>query len=155
MGIKVCGHAVRIKRPIKIYTLFKAISLVLAICAVIVPQSFAADSSRTPSKSSSCDVASCTPLQETSTDNAAPATNSPPHKAQRTAGNHTVVSPALALAMALGYRNIQGPIVRTKQIAIRQAPRVNIVSQDRILPNDTGNKKLSMNAAAVRIAIDD
>ena len=154
MGIKVCGHAVRMKKPIKIYTWLKTTGLVLALCAMGAAPSLAADSLRTFSKSSPCDVASCAPLQETSTDNAAPATYSPRHKAQRTAGNHTTMSPALALAMALGYRNIPGPVERTKQIAVRQASRVN-VPQDARMPLYAGNKKVSMNAAAVRIAIED
>lgn len=155
MGIKICGHIVRMKKPIKIYTLVRASTLGLALLAIAMPHSFAAESSRVPLKSSSCDVATCAPLQETSTQKAAPAPTSPRHKAQRTAGTHTAMSPALALAMALGYRNVPGPVERTPQIRVSQKISAPAKISGTLPSTDNGHKRLSMNAAAVRMAIDD
>lgn len=84
----------------------------------------------------------------------APATNNTPqHRAQRTAGTPSM-SPALALAMAFGLRNVQGPVERSRHVVVRRdAPAGK--KQAFLLTGEGGHKRTSMNAAGVRLALED
>lgn len=151
MGIKICGHKLRIEKPIKIYTLLKATSLVLVLCAVWAMPAHSAERTH-KQQASTCAAVPCPLLQKS--DTATPAGVMPQQGTQRTAGTNTM-SPALALAMALGYRNVQGPVERTRHVVVRDAPPVT-QKQAALLRGDGGTyKKSSMNAAALRLALED
>jgi hypothetical protein len=148
MGIKICGHQVRWQRPIKIYNLVKASCLVLMLCAVAIPPASAAD--LTKKQTSTGAVVSCDPVQDQCM--SAPAKgNTPQHRAQRKAGPPSM-SPALALAMALGFRNVQGPLVHRDQPMVRQH---NPREQQAFVLQSDGHKRSSSNAAGVRLALED
>lgn len=150
MGIKICGHKVRWQKPIKLYTFLKASCLVLMIGAIATPPASAAES--IPFKASTCAAVPCPLPQEDGM--SAPATNNTPqHRAQRTAGTPSM-SPALALAMAFGLRNVQGPVERSRHVVVRRdAPAGK--KQAFLLTGEGGHKRTSMNAAGVRLALED
>lgn len=148
MGIKICGHRVRIAKPIKIYTFVKTSCLVLMLCAFVTPQASAADLMQ--KKASTGVLVSCDPVQDQCT--TAPAKgNTPKHRVQRKAGENSM-SPALALAIALGFRNVQGPVVHRDQPMVRKD---NAAAREAFVLQDGGHKRKSSNAAAVRIALED
>ena len=141
MGIKICGHKIRWQKPIKTYTLCKATGLVLMICALAGTPVFAAESD--PSKASAGTAVYAPGAQI-----------KPQDRYQRTAGTPSM-SPALAIAMALGVRNVQGPIERRQAIAVRKEYPSTIKRQAYKLPGDGTYKKTSLNAAALRLALED
>lgn len=152
MGIKICGHIIRFEKPIKIYTLLKTTSLVLVLGAVWAIPASAADNTNSYKQASTCAAAPCPLLQKSDTATRTGVT--PQQRAQRTAGTDTM-SPALALAMALGYRNVPGPLERSRHVVVRDAPPVT-KKQAALLSGDGGSyKRSSMNAAAVRLALED
>ncbi len=101
MSIKICGHDVRFSNPIKFYTLFKTLTLLMVLNMLVIAPSFAEEARRTTSNTSSVT--------------------------------------AMALVMALGLRNVPGPVQR----AAKQQPQQNsnLPSAQRqalLLPCDKG-----------------
>lgn len=78
--------------------------------------------------------------------------NTPQHRAQRKAGPPSM-SPALALAVALGFRNVQGPVIHREQKMVRQHNTRN--EQQAFVLQDDGHKRSSSSAAGVHIALED
>ncbi len=156
MGIKICGRAVRWQKPIKVYTLLKLSAVLLLAAAFAAQPALSAEIVRPHSehKASPCAAVPCPLLQENDMASAPASKNKPQHTAQRSAGTHSV-SPALALAMALGFRNVQGPVERREPVAVRVKNPTVSVKQVSLLPEASGHKKTSMNAAALRLALDD
>ncbi len=115
MSVKICGHEVRANKVIKIYTLFKHLNLLLVLGAIAAPPSFAADQRASLSNisyttSSTAGAAPCLlPVTKSRTDAASSSANGPQRQTQRSAGSSSPVS-TLALALALGLRNAQGPV---------------------------------------------
>lgn len=112
MSVKIRGHKVRWHKPIKVYTFFKSVALLAVFVALAVTPSVAAEKSA-PSKniqlaSSGDAVKRTAPMKRV--ERAIPA-DSTHLRIQRSAG--TPSAPAMALALALGYRNISGPMERT------------------------------------------
>jgi hypothetical protein len=96
--IRICGHSINWHKPIKPYVLVKHTALFLALAFLAMP-AMAGDlqpSSLAPASLQTPNVA------EKSVTGQAGARD------QRTAGSSSL-SPAMALAMALGYRNAAGP----------------------------------------------
>lgn len=79
--------------------------------------------------------------------------NTPQHRIQRKAGPPSM-SPALALAMALGLRNVQGPVERRQQVVVRTGNPSDGEKQVFLLPDDGIAKRTSSNAAGVRLALE-
>lgn len=149
MGIKLCGHQVRWHKPIKLFTFMRASCLVLMIGTIAVPPATASDFSAKDKASTGAAVATTL----SSKDGSAPAMNYKPQpRPQRTAGTPSM-SPALALAMALGLRSVQGPVVRRQQIAVRHDTPVAVRKQGFLLGG--AGKKTSSNAAGIRLALED
>lgn len=85
----------------------------------------------------------------------APATTiKPQHKPQRTAGSPSM-SPAMALAMALGVRTVRGPVEHSQPVMVRRGVSKSVAKQVTLLPGESARKKASLNAAAVRLALED
>lgn len=127
----------------------KTTCLVLMMSTFVVTPAFAADSS--DQKASTGTVATAPSSKESMS---APANPTPQHRTQRTAGTPSV-SPALALAMALGYRSVQGPVERRPAIIVsKRAVTPNGMKQGFMLPSDGAYKKTSSNAAGVRMALE-
>ncbi len=128
----------------------RAYGFALVICALTIPPALASDITKQGKASTGAAVATTL----SSKDGSAPATNDRPQpRAQRTAGTPSM-SPALALAMALGLRNVQGPIERRQQIAVRHDTPAAVRKQGLLLTG-AGNRKMSSNAAGVRLALED
>jgi len=108
MSVRICGHEVRWQKPIKIYNFFKngAALLVLSLIFAMPAQADDPDArSMAAIETSSGALGPCgDALQQRA------ATESPPHL-RRNAG--TVSAPAMALALALGYRNVAGPMEKS------------------------------------------
>lgn len=64
------------------------------------------------------------------------------------------MSPALALAMALGLRNVQGPVERRHAESAR-VERPSSARQATLLTGAGAYKKSSSNAAGIRLALED
>ena len=157
MGIRICGRSVRWQKPIKIYTFVKLSAVLLLATAFVTQSAYSADLARPDSQhheASPCAAVPCPLLQESGMAVAPASKNTPPHKAQRTAGTHSV-SPALALAMALGFRNVQVPVERHEPASARTRNPPPSVKQVSLHTESGGHKKTSMNAAALRLALDD
>lgn len=153
MRIKICGHKIRMRKPIKIFNLVKAACVALMLCALAVTPfsapAYAADSNQ---KASTGAAASCDPFQDKCM--TAPANaDTPQHRTQRKAGSNTM-SPALALAMALGFRNVQGPVEHKEKAAVRVAEPAAPTEQSLLLPEDVYAKRSSSNAAGIRFALE-
>lgn len=156
MDIKICGHKVRWRKPIKIYTLVKASAAVLMLCVLAISPALAADPVSVYSKkASTCVAIPCVPSLENGVANAPATTIKPQHKPQRTAGPSSTMSPAMALAMALGVRNVRGPVEYREPVVVRRGVSKSVAKQVSLLPGDGARKKPSMNAAAVRLALED
>lgn len=139
------------EKPIKIYTLLKTTSFLLVVCVLWAMPAQAAESIN--AKSSTCASAPCPLIQKS--DAATRTGVTPQQRTQRKAGTNTEMSPALALAMAFGLRNVQGPVERNHHVVVRDTPPVT-KKQAVLLSGDGGSyKKASMNAAAVRLALED
>lgn len=157
MDIKICGHKVRWRKPIKIFTFVKASTAVLALCALFVSPVQAADPAAAHSqKASTCVVSPCSaPSLGNDMRNAPAMTIKPQHKPQRSAGPSSTMSPAMALAMALGVRNVRGPVEYREPVVVRRGVSKSVAKQVSLLSGDGASKKSSMNAAAVRLALED
>lgn len=155
MDIKICGHKVRWRKPIKIYTLLKASSAILVLCLLMMSPSMAAEPSSVHAKQSSpCAAVSCIPFQENDMTNAPATKIKPQHKPRRPAGK-TTMSPALAMAMTFGVRSVQGPVEHSQPVAVRRGMSPAIAKQTRLLLSDESRKKSSMNVVALRLALGD
>lgn len=134
MSLKICGHEVRWQKPIKFYTLVKSLCLITAASMTGVSTVSAADFSdivkKSPSitQASSGDAASRQPL---SLNVKKPVMQAASARTQRPAGPPSV-SPAMMLALALGYRNIPGPVIRSTAHKVASKP-VNTVEQEAML----------------------
>lgn len=84
MSIMICGHKVRWRKPIKIYTLLKTLSFLMVVNLLAITPVFASDRQAEPARD------------------------------QRVAAAPSSVSPAMALALALGVRNVPGPMVKSE-----------------------------------------
>lgn len=122
MSVKICGHIIAWHRPIKIFNLFKAMPLTL--CAVVffaLSPALAADTPLPPDctkQASSGGAGPCTPLLAPTRMENPVSSKTAPIRAQRAAGPQ--FQPAMALALALGLRNISGPMERAEQIAMEK-----------------------------------
>lgn len=112
MSVRVCGRKVRWQKPIKIHVLIRALGMAGILFAMTGMPSLAADKAQRNSyQQASTGGATPCPLQPSRMEkdaNIAPA----PNRTQRSAG--TPSTPALALALALGLRNVSGPMVQSQ-----------------------------------------
>ena len=121
------------------------------IGAIVIPPATAAD--LTTQKASTGAAVACDPLQDQCM--TAPAKeNTSQYRIQRKAGPPSL-SPALALAMALGFRNVQGPVERRQQVMVRKDNPSSGAKQVFLLPHDGVSKRTSSNAAGIRLALED
>lgn len=119
MSVRICGHRLRVEKPIKIYTLIKHAAAVLVLSVLLAVPSYAADFPVTPSKqnsSSSAGAIPCLPSKDRLANITVPL-KTPPLQAQRSAGPP---SAAMVLAMALGVRNISGPMEHAQPVPRKQ-----------------------------------
>ncbi|HEU4839531.1 MAG TPA: hypothetical protein VFS88_08995 [Micavibrio sp.] len=109
------------KKTIKIYTFFRNVAALVLLSLLLISPAFAAGASTAAQKASSASVSPCFPSPVSSMDKAAPRKGTLP-QAQRSAGSP---SAAMMLAMALGLRNISGPVEHVQHIrpspSVRQA----------------------------------
>lgn len=122
MPVKICGHKISWHKPIKIYALFKAMSA--ALCLVLflaLSPALAADAPAaidSIERASSGGAGPCTPpLASTRMENPV-SSKAAPTRDQRAAGPQ--FSPAMALALAFGLRNVSGPMERADIIAMEK-----------------------------------
>ncbi len=109
MTVRICGHRLRVRKPIKVYTLLKQTAALLVLSVILITPAYAADLPMTPGKedsSSSAGAIPCLPSKDRLVNEKVPL-KTLPLQAQRSAGPP---SAAMALAMALGVRNISGPV---------------------------------------------
>jgi len=138
MSVKICGHRVRCEKPIKIYTLLKTSCFVLMICALAVSPVFAGERPllqkiSTGNQASTGAAVPCLPLSKSGM--SVPATQKTDlHRTQRSAG--TPSAPALALALALGLRNVPGPVETNKAAQARNKATAPGSQQAFLLPGD-------------------
>lgn len=133
MSVRICGHEVRWQKPIKVYTLTKASCIVLMLTTLAITPVFA---SHPPQDKASTGVATpCLPLEKSGM--SAPATQKVvQHRTQRSAG--TPSAPALALALALGLRNIPGPMEQSGGAQARNRATVPETQQQAFLLQGDG-----------------
>ena len=154
MSVKICGHKVRWQKPIKIYTLLKASCALLMLCALMPSGSHAAEmtsAKKFPSQASSGKMVPCS-LQNKRMDVQAPR-NTTTNRTQRTAGPSI---PAMALVMALGLRNIPGPVEQTRSVSGRKTIPSSPSSQRQalLLPGGEGcPPSMSANPVRERLAM--
>lgn len=111
MSVKICGHEVRLGKPIKIYTLLKTLIVLIALGSLFVSTTlFAAEPSSPNCKASPVEAAPCLPLHTPRMEKNLPVPEGSPERTQRKAGSSSV--PAMAIVMALGLTSVQGPIER-------------------------------------------
>lgn len=126
MSVKICGHRIHWQKPIKLYSYFKLTTAMFALAFVMIQTlpSLAADSSTVSceQQASSGGAGPCLlPLHPSSSGMDDPVSSkTAPIRAQRAAGPQ--ISPAMALALALGVRTVSGPFEKTSgQVPIRKA----------------------------------
>lgn len=107
MSVKVCGHEVRVHKTIKVYNFFKLAIMVVLLSAFCLMPALAAEEP----------MATDEPNIETSAGAVTPETNDAV-PVRRTADSNSVS--ALALVMALGLRDVSGPV----ENAATTAPKV-------------------------------
>lgn len=116
MSVRICGHELRVKKTIKPYTLIKHGVSVLVLSVILITPAYAADApalkqANVP-QASSASVPPCSPTQVSGMDKTVPRSGMASQN-QRTAGSP---SAAMVLAMALGLRDISGPMERARPI---------------------------------------
>lgn len=147
MSVRVCGHRLRVRKPIKVYTLLKHAVALLVLSVILITPAYAADLPMTSGKqnsSSSAGAIPCLPSKVPAADKKVPL-ETPPLQAQRSAGPP---SAAMVLAMALGVRNISGPVEHAN--VIRPSPQHRVLS----LAGDCPSVKTSNRVAPARIAME-
>ena len=118
MSVRICGHELRMEKTIKPYIFFRNIAALVVLSVILITPAFAADlPSSKQQSSSSAGAIPCLPSKVSATDKTVPH-KTPPLQAQRSAGTP---SPALMLAMALGMRNVAGPMEYAPPVSQRQA----------------------------------
>ena len=109
MSVRLCGHRLRVEKPIKVYNFFKNAAALFVLSVILITPAIAADLPMTSAKqnsSSSAGAIPCLPSKDRLANKTVPL-KTPPLQAQRSAGPP---SAAMVLAMALGVRNISGPM---------------------------------------------
>lgn len=127
MSVKICGHKIHWQKPIKLYSYFKITTAIFALGLVMTQAAPSAEAGQISApcaqQASSGGAGPCLlPLHPSSS----PGMDTPvssktaPDRAQRAAGPQ--ISPAMALALALGVRTVSGPFEKTPvQAPIRKA----------------------------------
>lgn len=113
MSVRICGHRLRVQKPIKIYTFFKQATALVVLSLILTMPAYAADlpvSAVKENSSSSAGAIPCLPSKDRLANKTVPL-KTPPLQAQRSAGPP---SAAMVLAIALGVRNISGPMERAQ-----------------------------------------
>lgn len=144
MSLKICGHQVRWHKPIKFYSLVK-LTLMFAVANFVASASVsAADPACAPLtvSSSSGDPAPCQPLLKSADKQVLHKTRSA--RTQRSAGPSSL-SPAMMLALALGYRNISGPVLHTA--ANKPAPKTSAAPERQAMLVEGDRGRLRSNNA--------
>lgn len=147
MAVRICGHRVRVHKTIKIYTLFRNTAALLVLCVLLMTPAYAADlpmSSGKQNPSSSAGAIPCLPSKVPAVNVKVPL-KTPPLQAQRSAGSP---SAAMVLAMALGVRNISGPVEHV------QGQRLPQQHRSRSLAGDCASVETSNRDAPSRIAME-
>lgn len=139
MSVKICGHKVRWQKPIKIYTLLvKTLCLLALGNLLLVPAGMANDAATIlqHSKASSGDAVPCQPLHTSRMESSTLHKANASARTQRSAGPSTM-SPAMMLALALGYRNVPGPVVRTRTHVVADESSQPVAEEEAMLiPGD-------------------
>lgn len=130
MSVKICGHNVRWRKPIKIYTLLKTLTMLLAMGSVFVSTPLFAAEVTSSSAEFPVEAVPCLPLHTPRMEKNLPVQEGGFERTQRTAGTSSV--PAMALIMALGLTNVQGPIERTARPMRDETSNPGIVVPPRI-----------------------
>lgn len=117
--LRLCGHIIRWHKPIKIFNLLRhaAVSGIFAIAlAGFAALSLAGETPqpRDISKTSPVDAVRLSALSPKSGEATVGLVPPASKRLQRTAGN--IPLPAMALAVALGLRNVHGPVERTDKV---------------------------------------
>lgn len=143
MSVRVCGHRLRVEKTIKIYTFFRNVAALAVLSLLPVSPAFAADASPATQKASSASVSPCSPSLVSRMDQTAPRKGTLP-QAQRSAGSP---SAAMMLAMALGLRNVSGPVEHVRHV--RPSPSVRQAA----LPSGV-KCTIGQNAGQTRVAME-
>jgi hypothetical protein len=140
MSVRICGHQLRVKKPIKPYIFFRRIAGLFVLSLILAAPAYAADPSDKVliTKASSASVPPCFPSKASSMDKTVPRSGMASQN-QRTAGSP---SAAMVLAMALGIRNVSGPMERAKPV------------QRTATLKGTSKKCVAQNTGASRIAME-
>ena len=115
MSVRICGHKLRVKKTIKPFTFFRNVAGVLVLSLIVITPATAADApgrQASVPQASSASVPPCFPSRVSSMDKTVPRTGMASQN-QRTAGSP---SAAMVLAMALGIRNVSGPMERAQPV---------------------------------------
>ncbi len=161
MSVKICGHKISWQKPIKPYALIHTVSCVAALLFVTVVSapSFAADIRYTAqfTQASSGGAGPCSPPHASSRMETHVSSKTAPVRAQRAAGPQ--ISPAMALALALGVRNVSGPLEKTVRHApltpAAQKPAYPSMRQASLLPSCNGCVPARSNSiASSRLAME-
>ena len=145
MSVRICGHKLRVQKPIKIYTLFRNAAALVVLSVILIAPAYAADLPLTSAKqnsSSSAGAIPCLPSKDRLANKTVPL-KTPPLQAQRSAGPP---SAAMVLAMALGVRNISGPMEHAHPRPIQQRQALSLA--------DGCASKTSSRDAPARIAME-
>jgi hypothetical protein len=135
MSVRICGHLLRVEKTIKPFTFFRNAAALLVLSVILITPVHAADNKY---QASSADRLPCLSPNTADMDNKAPL------QAQRTAGSP---SAAMVLAMALGLRNISGPMEQAKQTQPSAPDRQALLT-------DGAKKCLTQKSGASRIAME-
>ena len=146
MSVRICGHELRVKKTIKPFTFFKNAATVLVLSVILVTPAYAADvppSSKHASipQASSASVPPCFPSRVSGMDKTVPRTGMALQN-QRSAGSP---SAAMVLAMALGLRNVSGPMERVQPIQRPSTKQVYLKSDGkRCVAESAGESRVAM-----------
>lgn len=112
MCVRICGHKVRWQKPIKIFSLIRHHLFILAVLGLfgIIPAH--ADEAAERLSDIKPSSGSAMPCQHQKELSGTTIGGIAPDRIQRAAGSPSM-SPAMALALALGVRNVSGPMQKS------------------------------------------
>ncbi len=143
MSVRICGHKVRWQKPIKFYSYFNRTAVVLVAMLLLAPSVYASEPQLNKNSSG---PAPCTVTKSAPTANNAPLSHKEAqNRIQRSAGPS--MTPAMALALALGVRNISGPLEQSVKHTPQRQNHAGLLSGD-------GRCVLSKASSPSRLAMD-
>jgi len=140
MSVRVCGHKLRVKKTIKPYTFFRNAMALVVLSLLLVSPAYAADKPPVSKQASSASVSPCPPSKLAGMDRTVPRKGALP-QAQRSAGSP---SAAMMLAMALGVRNVSGPVEHARPVRPATMRQAALPSGVKCIGQNEGQTRVAM-----------